>query len=77
MNVYVVCIYHSCKDSQKEFRNYYHLLPDVGISFTLSGSNYPCPEQISIVSKMFEPLKVERMLVMTTCEFVDAISTLC
>ena len=29
--------------------------------YTLSGSNYPCLEQISMVSKMFEPLRFDCM----------------
>ena len=36
--------------------NYRYLLPDLGPCLTLSGSNYPCLERISMVLKMFEPL---------------------
>ena len=39
--------------------NYRHLLPDLAPWLTLSCSNYPYLEQISIVSKMFEPLKFD------------------
>ena len=35
------------------------LLPDLAPWLTLSGSNYPCVEQFSMVPKMFEPLKFD------------------
>ena len=41
--------------------NYRHLLPGLASWLTLSGSNYPCLEQISMVPKMFEPLKFDCM----------------
>ena len=37
--------------------NYLHLPPDLALRWTLCGSIYPCPEQVSIVLKMFESLK--------------------
>ena len=37
--------------------NYFHLFPDPALWLTLSGSNYACLEQISMVPKLFEPLK--------------------
>ena len=43
----------------KRSLNYIHLPPDLVLSFTLSGSNYPCFEQIYIVSKMFELLRLD------------------
>ena len=39
--------------------NYSHLHPDLALWLTLSGSNFPCLEQISMLSKMFEPLKFD------------------
>ena len=33
--------------------------PDLVLWFNLSGSNYPCLQQISNISKMFEPLKFD------------------
>ena len=33
--------------------------PDLAPCLTLSGSNYPCLEQFSMVPKMFEPLKFD------------------
>ena len=32
---------------------------DLVLWLTLSDSNYPCPEKISLVQKIFEPLKFE------------------
>ena len=43
----------------KTFLDYFHLPSDLPLRLTLSGSNYPCLEQISIVPKMFEPLKFD------------------
>ena len=37
--------------------NYRHMLPDLAPWLNLIGSNYPSLEQISMVPKMFEPLK--------------------
>ena len=39
--------------------NYRHLLPDLAPWLNLIGSNYPSLEQISMVPKMFEPLKFD------------------
>ena len=33
--------------------------PDLALLSTLTGSNYPCLELISMVPKMFEPLKFD------------------
>ena len=33
--------------------------PDLTLLSTLVGSNYPCLEQISMVPKVFEPLKFD------------------
>ena len=38
---------------------YHYLLPDLEPWLTLSGSNYPCLEQFSMVPKMFEPLRFD------------------
>ena len=46
---------------EKTFLNYCHLLPYLAPWFTLSGSNYPYLEQVSMVPKMFEPLKLDCM----------------
>ena len=45
------------KKIEKSLLNHRHLLPDQAPWLTFSGSNYPCLEQISMVPKMFEPLK--------------------
>ena len=37
--------------------NYRHLLPDLALWLNLIGSNYPSLQQISVVPKMFKPLK--------------------
>ena len=39
--------------------NYRYLLPELVPWLTLSGSNYPCLERISMVPKMFEPLRFD------------------
>ena len=39
--------------------NYRHLLPDLAPWLNLTGLNYPLLEQISMVPKMFEPLKFD------------------
>ena len=44
---------------EKTFLDYFHLPSDLALWLTLSGSNYPCLEQISMVPKMFEPLKFD------------------
>ena len=45
------------------FINYRHLLPDLAPLLNLIGSNYPSLEQISMVPKMFEPLKFDCILI--------------
>ena len=52
---------------EKISQNYHHLLPDMVPWLTLSGSNYPCLEQISMVPKMFEPLKFDCSLLVGSC----------
>ena len=47
-----------CRRSKKTFLYYSHLSPNLALWLTLSGSNYLCVEQISMVPKMFEPLKL-------------------
>ena len=44
---------------EKVSLNYRHLLPDPAPWLTLSGSNYLYLEQISMVPKIFEPLKFD------------------
>ena len=44
---------------EKTFLDYFHLPSDLALCLTPSGSNYPCLEQISMVPKMFEPLKFD------------------
>ena len=39
--------------------NYHYLFPDLEPWLNLSGSNYPCLKQFSMVPKIFEPLKVD------------------
>ena len=46
-------------ENRKDFLNYRYLLPDLVPWLTLSGSNYSYLEQISMVPKMFEPLKFD------------------
>ena len=53
-----------CKKQNKNFLTYRYLLPDLAPWLTLSGSNYPCLEQFSMDSKMFEPLKFDCILVL-------------
>ena len=43
----------------KKTLNYRYLLPDLAPWLTLSGSNYLCLDQFSMVPKMFEPLKFD------------------
>ena len=45
--------------SENTSLNYRYLLPDLALWLTLSGSSYPYLEQISMVPKMFEPLKFD------------------
>ena len=47
---------------EKTFLNYFHLPSDLALWLTLSGSNYPCLEQISMVPKMFELVKFDCIL---------------
>ena len=44
---------------EKTLLNYPHLPPDLALWLTLSGSNYPCLEQLYMVPKMFEPLRFD------------------
>ena len=46
-------------DRKKKSLNYRHLLSGLASWFTLSGSNYPYLEQISMVPKIFEPLEFD------------------
>ena len=55
--------YNYCVENQKDVLNYRYLLPDLVPWLTLSGSNYPYLEQISMAPKMFEPLKFDCMYV--------------
>ena len=50
------------KEIKKNPLNYRYLLPDLAPWLTLSGSNYPCLKQFSMVQKMFEPLKFDCIL---------------
>ena len=43
----------------KDIAKLSHLPHDLALWLTLSGSHYPCPEQISMVTKMFESLKFD------------------
>ena len=47
------------KEIKKKSLNYRYLLSGLAPWLTLSGSNYPCLEQFSMVLKMFEPLKFD------------------
>ena len=47
------------KKKKKKSLKYRYLLPDLASRLTLSGSKYPCLEQVSMVQKMFEPLKFD------------------
>ena len=55
---------------EKTFLDYFHLPSDLALWLTLSGSNYPCLEQISMVPKIFEPWKFECILFMVSLENV-------
>ena len=48
-----------CRKIENTSLNYCHLLPDLAPWLTLSGSNYPYLEQITMVPTMFEPLKFD------------------
>ena len=52
--------------SENTFQSYSHLHPDLAPWLTFSGSNYLCLEQISVVPKMFEPLKFD-------CTYIETI----
>ena len=58
-----IASYNYCEGNKKSL-NYRYLLPDLAPWLTLSGSNYPCLEQFSMVPKMFEPLKFDCMYTM-------------
>ena len=47
------------KEIKKKSLNYRCLLPDLAPWLTISGSNYPCLELFSMVTKIFEPLKFD------------------
>ena len=47
---------------EKIFLNHRYLLLDLALSFILCGSNYSYLEQLSVVPKMFEPLKFDCIL---------------
>ena len=55
------------KKIKKISLNYRYLLPELVPWLTLSGSNYPCLEQISMVPKMFEPLRFDCSLDLIRC----------
>ena len=48
-----------CRKIEKISLNCRYLLPELVPWLTLSGSNYPCLERISMVPKMFEPLRLD------------------
>ena len=54
--------------SKRHPYNYPHGTPDLSLWLTLSGSNYPCLEQKSMVLKMFKFLKFN-------CKVTDSINT--
>ena len=47
------------KRSKKKSLNYCHLFPGLASCLTHSGSNDPYLEQMSMVLKMFEPLRFD------------------
>ena len=51
--------YHYFVEDRKHFHKYRHLFPDLAPWLNLIVSNYPSLEQISMVPKMFEPLKFD------------------
>ena len=55
--VHLRCQY--CIENRNTALSYRHLLPDLASWLTLTGSNYWCLEQFCIVSKKFEPLKLD------------------
>ena len=52
-------------ENKRKSVNYHYLLPDQTPWLTLSGSNYPCFEQLSMVPKIFQPLKFECTFLLT------------
>ena len=62
----VCCVYmyllelpHYFIEDDKTFLNCPHLPPDLVLWITLRSLHYPCLEQISMVQKMFKPLKFD------------------
>ena len=51
--------YNHCVENQKDFPELSLFASWTGAMITLSGSNYPCLKQISMVPKMFEPLRFD------------------
>ena len=54
--------YNHCVENRKYFPKLSLFASWTGAMITLSGSNYPCLEQISMVPKMFEPLRFNCIL---------------
>ena len=52
-------IYNHCVENRKDFPKVSLFVSWIGAMITLSGSNYPCLERISMVPKMFEPLRFD------------------
>ena len=48
-----------CAENRKDFPKLSLFASWTGATITLSGSNYPCLERISMVPKMFEPLGLD------------------
>ena len=56
---WVQSTFQYCIENRKASLNYHHSLPVLVPWLTLSGSNYPYLIQVSMVPKMFEPLKFD------------------
>ena len=59
--------YNHCVENQKAFPKLSLCASWTGAVITLSGSNYPCLERISMVPKMFEPLGFDCILFSFLC----------
>ena len=57
MSTFTIPLFY--KKIEKTSLKYPHLPPDLALWFTRSCSNYPCLIKISMIPKMFEPLKFD------------------
>ena len=64
------------ENHKKKSLNDRYCLPNLTLWLTLSGSNYPCLEQLSMVPKIFEPLKFDYLIYPNETNFyIDSSNT--